>query len=127
MRLCTYESKKSVIIVTFVVICIPAISHGNYTFNLITVQKSLGSTRYKHFATSLFLRRGIVSPRSNPPARGPTLVVCPRLLTQYIRSYPPYLEAVSSIHKLKTCHAVMTRVPLHQYLNLKNTNLNLGY
>jgi hypothetical protein len=34
---------------------------------------------------------------------------CPRLLIQYIRSYPPYLEAVSSIRKLRTRHAVVTR------------------
>jgi hypothetical protein len=30
------------------------------------------------------------------------------VLIQYIRSYPPYLEAVSSIRNLTTRHAVVT-------------------
>jgi hypothetical protein len=33
----------------------------------------------------------------NPQAGAPPLVGCPRLLIQYIRRYPPYLEAASSI------------------------------
>ena len=37
-----------------------------------------------------FLRRGVVSTSPNPQIRGPPLVCCPRLLIQYIRSYPPY-------------------------------------
>ena len=40
-----------------------------------------------------FLRWGIVTASPNSQVRGPPLV-CPRLLIQYIRSYPPYLEAV---------------------------------
>ena len=32
--------------------------------------------------------------RQTPQARGPPLIGCLRLLIQYIRSYPPYLEAV---------------------------------
>jgi hypothetical protein len=47
----------------------------------------------------------------NPQAGGPPLVGCPRLLIQYIRSYPPYLEAVSSIRNLRTRHAAVTRDP----------------
>jgi hypothetical protein len=43
----------------------------------------------------LFLRWGVVSPPPNPQAGGPPLVGCPRLLIQYIRSYPPCLEAFS--------------------------------
>jgi hypothetical protein len=39
----------------------------------------------------------VVSPTANHPAGGPPLVGSPRLLIQYICSYPPYLEAVSSI------------------------------
>ena len=35
------------------------------------------------------LRRGVVSTSPNPQAGGPPLVGCPRLLIQYIRSYPP--------------------------------------
>jgi hypothetical protein len=47
----------------------------------------------------------------NPQAEGPLLVGCPRLLIQYIRSYPPYLEAVFSIRNLRTRHALVTRDP----------------
>jgi hypothetical protein len=35
---------------------------------------------------------GVVSPTPNPKAGGPPLVGCPRLLIQYIRSYPLYPE-----------------------------------
>ena len=42
----------------------------------------------------VFLRWGVVSTSPNPQAGGPPLVGCPRLLIQYIRGYPPYLEAV---------------------------------
>jgi hypothetical protein len=35
-------------------------------------------------------------------AGGPPLVGCPRLLIQYIRSCPPYLEAVSSTYRRNT-------------------------
>jgi hypothetical protein len=60
-----------------------------------------------------FLRWGVVSPPPNPQAGGPPLVGCPRLIIQYIRSYPPYLEAFSSIRNLRTRHAVVTRDPLN--------------
>jgi len=36
------------------------------------------------------LQGGVVSTSPNPKAGGPPLVGCPRLLIQYIRSYPPY-------------------------------------
>jgi hypothetical protein len=55
---------------------------------------------------------GVFSPTPNPQAGGPPLVGCPRLLIQYIRSCPPKLEGVSSIRKLRTRHAVVTRDPL---------------
>jgi hypothetical protein len=55
-----------------------------------------------------FLRWGVVSPMLNPQAGGPPLVGCPQLLIQYIRSCPPELEGVSSIHNLRASHAVMT-------------------
>jgi abortive infection bacteriophage resistance protein len=45
----------------------------------------------------------------NPQAGGPPPVGSPQLLIQYIRSYPPYLKAVSSIRNLKAHHAVVTR------------------
>jgi hypothetical protein len=47
----------------------------------------------------------------NPQVGGTPLVGCPRLLIQYIRSYPKYLEAVSSIRNRRTRHAVVTRDP----------------
>jgi hypothetical protein len=65
-----------------------------------------------------FLRWGVVSPLPNPQAGGPPLVGCPRLLIQYIRSYPPYLDAFSSIRNLRTRHAVVTRDPLNMEINI---------
>jgi hypothetical protein len=50
----------------------------------------------------------VVSPCPNPKLEGHP-VGCLRLLIQYIRSYPPYLEAVSYISNLRMCHAVVTR------------------
>jgi hypothetical protein len=41
-----------------------------------------------------YLRRGVVGTSPNPQAGGPLLFGCSRLLIEYIRSYPPYLEAV---------------------------------
>jgi hypothetical protein len=43
---------------------------------------------------------GAVSPPPNPQAGGPPPVRWLWLLIQYIRSYPPYLEAVCSISNL---------------------------
>jgi hypothetical protein len=46
----------------------------------------------------------------NPIAGGgPPFVSCPRLLIQYIRSYPLYLEAVSSVCNLRARHTVVIR------------------
>jgi hypothetical protein len=50
----------------------------------------------------IFLRWEVVSPTPNFQTGGPSLVGCPRLLIQYICSYPPYLEGVSSIRNLRT-------------------------
>jgi hypothetical protein len=55
----------------------------------------------------------VVSPPPNPQVGGPPTVGCPRLLIQYIHTYPPYLEAVSSIRNPRTCHAVVTVDPLN--------------
>jgi hypothetical protein len=49
----------------------------------------------------------------NPKSGGPPLVGCSRLLIQYIRSYPPYLEAVSSVQNLRTRNAVVIWDPLN--------------
>jgi hypothetical protein len=53
----------------------------------------------------------------NPQAGGPLLGGCPRMLIQYIRSYPPYLEGVSSIRNLRTLHAMVTRDQPNMQLN----------
>jgi hypothetical protein len=62
------------------------------------------------FVTSLFFYGELLAPRPTQ-AGGPPLVGCPRLFIQYIRSYPSYLEGVSSIQNLRTRHVVVTRDP----------------
>jgi hypothetical protein len=62
----------------------------------------------QHFETSWILRWGIFSPSPDPNAEGPPLLGCTILLIQYIRSYLPHLEAVSSICNPRTRHAVVT-------------------
>jgi hypothetical protein len=49
---------------------------------------------------------------SQRPSWRTTLVSGLRLLIQYIHSYPPYLEAVSSIWNPGMCHAVVTETHL---------------
>jgi hypothetical protein len=51
----------------------------------------------------------VVSPTLNRQAWEPPVFSCPRLLIEYIRSYPLYLDGVSSIRNLRTRHAVVTR------------------
>ena len=53
------------------------------------------------------LQGRVVSTSPNTQARGPPLVGCPRLLIQFIRSYPPYRRPFS-IRNLRTRHAVVT-------------------
>jgi hypothetical protein len=55
-------------------------------------------------------------PQPNPQAGVPPTVGCPQLRIQYIRSYPPYLEAVSSIRNPRTRHAVVTMDSLNMGL-----------
>jgi hypothetical protein len=68
------------------------------------------------------LRGRVVSPPPNPQAGGPPTVGCSRLLIQHIRSYPPYLEAVSCIRKPRTRHAVMTVEPFNMVLTWVGIN-----
>jgi len=42
------------------------------------------------FLNIIVLEEGVVSTLPTPQAGGPSLVGCPRLLIQFIRSYPPY-------------------------------------
>jgi hypothetical protein len=74
----------------------------------------------------IFLRRGVVSRTPNPQAGGPPLIGCPRLLIQYIRSYPPYLEAVSSIRNLRTRHGVVTMNPPNMDTHSNTHTGNVG-
>jgi hypothetical protein len=66
---------------------------------------------------------GVVSSPPNPQAGGSPPVGCPRLLIEYIRSYPPYLEAVSSIRNLRTRHAVVTVDPLNMDFKVHTQNM----
>jgi hypothetical protein len=61
----------------------------------------------------LFHGTELLAPYPTPKAGGPPLVGCLRLLIHYIRSYPPYIEAIYSIRNLRTCNAMVTRDPLN--------------
>jgi hypothetical protein len=50
---------------------------------------SRGSISILVFISILFLRIVVVGTSPNPQAEGPPLVGCPRLLVQFIHSYPP--------------------------------------
>jgi hypothetical protein len=67
-----------------------------------------------NLVTNLFLRWGVVSPTPNSQAKGSPPIGCPGLLIQCIRSYPSYLEVISSIRSLRTRHAVVTVRPNKQ-------------
>jgi hypothetical protein len=76
----------------------------------------------------IFYGEELLAPRPTPQAGGPPFVGRPRLLIQYIRSYPPYLEAVPSIRNLRTRHAVVTRDPPNMgYSFIKIQNYNKAY
>jgi hypothetical protein len=67
----------------------------------------------KVFRNKHWVLWGVVSPPPNPQAGGPPTFGCPRLLIQYILSYPPYLEAVTFVHNPRTRHTVVTVDPLN--------------
>jgi hypothetical protein len=74
---------------------------------------------YGVFRNKYWVLRGrVVSPPPNLQAEGPPTVGCLRLLIQHIRSYPPYLEAVSSNRNPRTRHAVVTVDPLNMGFRL---------
>jgi len=50
----------------------------------------------------------MLTSRSTPLLYDHPLSAVKRLLIKYIRSYPPYLETVSSIRVLRTCYTVVT-------------------
>ena len=65
------------------------------------------TSRMWEFLNKVFLQGGVVSTSPNPQAGGPPLVGCPRLLIQFIRSYPP-IGGRSYIRNPRTRHAVVT-------------------
>jgi hypothetical protein len=73
----------------------------------------LAAVRTLNLTNIMFYGGGFLAPPPNPQAGGPPPVDCPLLFIQYIRSYPPYLEAVASIRNPRTRHAVVTRDPLN--------------
>jgi hypothetical protein len=63
-----------------------------------------------HFVTNLFFYGEELAPRPTPKLEDHPLSAVSTAI-QYIRSYPPYLETISSIRNLRTRHAVVTRDP----------------
>jgi hypothetical protein len=82
----------------------------------------LSQTRYLHLSKEI--RR---TPRTcmtfSYQSRGPPIVDFPQVITRYIRSDSPYLEAVSSIRNPRRRHAVATRT----HLTVKNLKLGLHF
>jgi hypothetical protein len=64
--------------------------NGGVVYLRIVLSPEEASRTYECFLTRRVLRRGVVSTSPNPQAGGPPLVGCPRLLIQFIRSYPPH-------------------------------------
>ena len=62
--------------------------------NLMSLFYCLGQSRSEACVSGskydTFLWRGVVSTLPNPPSWRSTLVGCPQMLIQHIRSYPPY-------------------------------------
>jgi hypothetical protein len=73
----------------------------------------------KNLSEAGFLRWGVLSPTPNLQAGEPSLVGRPLLLIQCIRSYPAYLEAVSSIRNLRTRRATPWWQGAHLYGTLQ--------
>jgi hypothetical protein len=74
------------------------------------------------FRKIFFLLWGVFIPTANPEALGPPPLADHDCLSKIhnIRSYPPYLEAVSSIPNLRTGHAVVTGIHLTRSLIIKS-------
>jgi hypothetical protein len=66
---------------------------------------------------------GIVIPRPNLQPTEPPPVCCPRLPNQHNGSYPPYLEAVSSICNLRARHALVTWDTLNMAFTVHGVNI----
>jgi len=73
-------------------------------------------TRYEMHSDSrrkkkLFVNKKNFWPSVEPSNKGPPIGGRPRLLIQYIRIYPTYLQSVSSISNLRMCPALVTEGP----------------
>jgi hypothetical protein len=80
----------------------------------------------EYFLTWGFWRGGVVSSSPNPQAGGPPLVGCPRLLIQYIRSYPPYRSPF--LHpQPEDAPFRGDRDPLTRNIGITLTNITSGY
>jgi hypothetical protein len=66
------------------------ISCSSFVAFVVAKHQSKSEARVHFPQQSQFLRRGVVKISPNPQAGGQPLVGCPRLLIQYIRSYPSY-------------------------------------
>jgi hypothetical protein len=72
----------------------------------------------------IFYGEELLAPRPTPKLEDHP----PWQLIQYIRSYPPYLEAISSINNLRTRHALVTRDPANMVsILICVTNFYLTY
>jgi hypothetical protein len=76
---------------------VPILSHldpvHHVPFTLLLSYQSINTGPRQLFIfrnKSLFIRWGVVNTSPNPRSWGPPIVCCPRLLLQYIRSYPTY-------------------------------------
>jgi len=69
-----------------------------------------------------FLRRGVVSTSLNHQTGGPPLVGCPRLLIQFIHSYPPYRRPFGGEYP-----AVYTGMPSFHDLNKPSFTLTVPW
>jgi hypothetical protein len=72
-----------------------------------------------------YLQWGIFRPRPTLQSTEPHPFGCPRLLIKYNGSYPPCLEAVSSMCNLRTRHAVVTSDPLNMAFTFHGVNIGV--
>jgi hypothetical protein len=98
---------------------VPILSHTNLVHTTPSYLRSI-------LILSSHLCLGLPSPTPNLQVGGPPLVGCPRMLFQYIRSYPPYLEAISMCN-LRMCHAEVTRGPLNIEAIVLHSKLKSGF
>jgi hypothetical protein len=77
---------------------------------------------------NIFFYVELLAPHPIPQAAGPLFISHPWLLIQFICSYPPYLEDVSSICNLRMGHAMMKGKPLNMVINpITNENVTEGW